>query len=89
MTATRVQRYQTAEKYVSNSTIKGIVSATVIACTHLSEDRCEQTTSDMSITVRRDTMKEISIRIARLVAAVGTIASTGDRDSIITDAAEL
>ena len=33
-------------------------------------------------------MEEISIGISRLVAAVGTITRTGDRDSIITDAVE-
>ena len=33
-------------------------------------------------------MEEISIGIARLVAVVVTITMVGDRDSIITDAAE-
>ena len=42
----------------------------------------------MSITVGLATMEEISIGIARLVAVVVTITMVGDRDSIITDAAE-
>ena len=71
-----------------NSTPKGIASATVLDCTHPSEDRYEQTKSALSITVGRATMEEISIGIARLVAVVGTITMVGDRDSIITDAAE-
>ena len=78
----------TAEKYASNSTPNGIASATVLAHTHPSADRCEKTASAMSITAGRAKKEEFSLGSAIVVAVVGTIIRVGGRYIISTDAAE-
>ena len=76
------------ERYASNSIPKVIDSATAHVHTHPYVDRCEYTTSDLSITVGRATRETCLLGSARMVAVVGTLTNIGVRGSSIIDKAE-
>ena len=76
------------ERYASNSIPKFIDSATAHVHTHPYVDRCECTTSDLSITVGRATRETRSLGSAIMVAVFVNLTNIGGRGSSITDKAE-